>query len=195
MDVLPYPRFVARRSEQLELSLRELARRASSRGVVVNQSILSRAAGGTRSLPDTYPDRLDPVIALGERNGASRPIYVFGHIGHSGIFAPIFDGPTPEGRVGFMEWNTRKLARGIAEMLRGVPGWRSLHAAAAWPSWLVDRPALQLDERVIAMSPPELSEREVATLVAADVLAFLGAVAHNSDRAAAPRAQEASAVT
>jgi hypothetical protein len=166
--------------------------------VVVNQSILSRAAGGSRSLPPTYPDRLDPIIALGERNGASRPVYVFGHIaqGRSGHFAPIFDGPSPEGRVGFMEWNTRDLARGIAAMLRGVPGWRTLYAVPAWPSWLVDRPTLQLDERIIAVSPPELSEREVATLAAADVLAYLGAVAHNSDRTTPKRgAKEASAVT
>jgi hypothetical protein len=197
-DALLYPQFVARRSEQLGLSLRELARRAASSGVVINHSILSRAAGGTRSLPDTYPDRLDPVIALGDRNGASRPIYVFGHIGRSGLFAPIFDG---EGRIGFMEWNTRRLARDIGAMLRGVPGWRSLHAVPAWPNWLSGQEeeghgALQLDERVIAVSPPELSEREVAALAAADVLAYLAAVAHHSDRTTPKRvAKEASAVT
>lgn len=161
---------------------------------MVNHSIVARAASGTRSLPDAYPDLLDQVVALGERNGARRPVYVFGHLNNSGHFAPIYDGPPKAGgRVGFMDWNSRQLARSVAEMLRGVPGWRTLYAVPAWPNWLVDRSSLQLDERVIGVNPPELSKREVATLAAGDVLAYLAAVAHHADRTAT--AEEASAVT
>src|SRR4029077_10944144 len=136
-----YSRFVAGRTQQLGLKLRDLAAAASSRGVTVDHTVLWRVMKGERqSLPDTYPDRLDQVIALGERTGASRPVYVFGHIaqGRSGHFSPIFD---DAGRIGFMDWRSRGLARDIGEMLREVPGWRNLHAVPAWPSWLVDQEA------------------------------------------------------
>jgi hypothetical protein len=145
----------------------------------VDPTILSRASRGERTLPHTYPDLLDQVVALGDRNGARRPVYVFGHVGRKGDFAQVLD---DEGRVGFLDWKTRQLARDVAAMLREVPGWRTLAAVPAWPRWLVDRPAVQLDERIIGVNAPDLSDREVATLAAADVLAFLGAVARHSDK-------------
>jgi hypothetical protein len=154
---------------------------------VVNHSVIARAAGGTRSLPSSYPDLLDQVVALGDRNGARRPVYVFARIGRSGRFVQLEDGPRPEGRVGFMDWNNRQLARDVAVMLNGVPGWRDLGVVPTWPNWLRDRAAVQLDERILAPSPPELNQKELATLVVADVLDFLGAVARQGDRNAGHR--------